>query len=175
MHIIVAAVFAAFVQVNPAPPPQAASPMPAVSAMPATSPAPATSAAPSTAPAQPHMPPQQKSTAVPASFGDVIASLNNMRNEIAKIQAMNGMSADNLQPVNVATLNGANPNALNGAITRNQSDLTRLRSTLNRLTVTTDTRQRITVAQFLSDNKMSTSQIIGAHVVNGKLLLFYQK
>lgn len=163
MHIIVAALLAASVQ---------ATPVPMASAMPAASPAPAAS----TMPMRPATQPNQNMTAAgQPNFGELIASLNNMRSEIAKIQAMNGMSANNLQPVNVAMLNGSNPSALSGAIARNQNDLTRLRNALNRLTVTTDNNQRITVSQFLADNRMSTSQIVGADVRNGKLLLFYQK
>ncbi|HLI95692.1 MAG TPA: hypothetical protein VKT72_06345 [Candidatus Baltobacteraceae bacterium] len=147
MHIIIAAILAAFAQTAP---------MPAASAMPAAAPQTATM------PGQP-------------SFGDVIASLNNMRDEIAKMQAMNGTSANNLQPVNVAQLSGADPSQLNGAISHNQSELATLRNALNRMTITADTNQRITVAQFLSDNKMTTSQIVGVHVANGKLMLFYEK
>jgi hypothetical protein len=166
MHTIVAALVVAFMQTAPAP---------GASAMPATSPAPVTSTAPSTAPMQPASTQQNATTAAQPNFGDLIASLNNMRGEIAKIQAMNGMSVNNVQPVNVAQINGSNPGAINGAIARNQPQLTRLRAALSRLTVTTDSNQRITVAQFLTDNKMSTSEIIGADVRNGKLLLYYQK
>jgi hypothetical protein len=167
MHTVIAALVVAFMQTAPAP---------GASALPASSPAPVGSTAPSAVPMQPPAGTQQNATTtVQPNFGDLIASLNNMRGEIAKIQAMNGMSVNNVQPVNVAQINGSNPGAINGAIARNQSQLTRLRAALSRLTVTTDGNQRITVAQFLADNKMSTSQIIGADVRNGKLLLYYQK
>lgn len=159
MHIIVAALVAAFLTVPPQGTPP--SPMPASSGAPATT----TTATPATQPVAAGQP----------NFGEVISSLNNMRGEIAQVRSMNGMSINNLQPVNVAQVSGANPSALNNAIARNQQQLTQLRSALANLTVTTSSNERITIAQFLSDNKMSTNNIVGADVQNGKLLLFYRK
>lgn len=137
--------------------PAAAQVQPAASAAPA---APQTVSAP--APAQPN-------------FGELMSALDNMRGEIAKVQAMNGSSANNIRPVNVAQLNGSNPATLNSAVTRNQSQLNALRNALSRVTVTTMSNDRITVAQFLADNKISMTQVVGADVNSGTLVLFYQK
>ncbi len=114
-------------------------------------------------------------TAGQPNFGQLISSLNNMRAEIAKVQAMNGGSANNIRPVNVAALSGADPTALNNAVTKNQAQLNSLRSALNRVTVTTSANERISVAQFLADNKINLNQVVGADVNNGMLVLFYQK
>lgn len=171
MHIIVAALVAAFLS---APPPAApASPAPMTTGAPAATmaPAPAVSTAPASAPAPGH----PAAAAGQANFGEVISSLNNMRAKIAQVRSMNGMSVNNVQPVNVAQLNGSNPSALDNAISHNQQQLAQLRTTLASVTVTTDSNQRISIAQFLSDNKMSTANIVGADVQNGKLLLFYRK
>jgi hypothetical protein len=148
MHIF-AAILVSLLQTTPASPP-AATPA-------ATQPAPAAQT-----PAQPN-------------FGELISSLNNMRSEIAKVQAMNGSSVNNIRPVNVAQLNGSDPSALTNAMTRNQAQLNALRNALSRLTVTTSTNQQITVAQFLADNRMSVNNIVGADVNGGTLVLFYQK
>lgn len=109
------------------------------------------------------------------NFGELISSLSNMRAEIAKVQSLNGSSANNIRPVNVAQLNGADPAALNTALTRNQAQLNTLRSALSRVTVTTMTNEHITVAQFLADNRINVSQVVAADVNNGTLVLFYQK
>lgn len=134
---------------------------------PASSPAPAATTMTATA-AQPQ-------AAAQPNFGQLISSLNNMRAEIAKIQSLNGASANTIRPVNVAQLNGADPAALNVALTRKQSQLDTLRSTLSRVTVTTMSNERITVAQFLADNRINVAQVVGADVNNGTLVLFYQK
>lgn len=158
MHMIVIALAALLAQATPMP-----------------------SAAPgaTTAPAAPAAPPAARvvtpSAANQPDFGELISSLNNMRSEISRVQTMNGTSSNNVKPVNVAQLNGSNPAALNSAVTRNQAQLNTLRNTLGRVTITTPTNERITVAQFLADNKMTLTQIVGADVKNGTLVLFYQK
>lgn len=143
-----------------------------VQATPLPSPAPVASTAPAAPTTQQQVQPQ---TGNQANFGELISSLNNMRSEIAKVQSMNGTSANNVKPVNVAQLNGANPSALNNAITHNQAQLSQLRNTLGRVTVTTATNEHITVAQFLTDNRMALTQIVGVDVKNGTMVLFYQK
>lgn len=160
MHMIVAAALAALLA--------QATPQPSA-APPATTPTVPTTTTTKTVPVQ-------AAPAAPgADFGELMSSLNNMRSEIARIQSMNGTSANNIKPVNVAQLNGANPAALNDAITRNQAQLNQLRNTLGRVTITTSSNERITVAQFLADNKMTLTQVVGADVKNGTLVLFYQK
>lgn len=122
----------------------------------------------------PAVAPNTTATAGQPNFGELISSLNNMRAEVARVQALDGASANNIRPVNVAQLNG-DPAALNQAMTRNQSQLAALRNALGRVTVTTPTNERITVAQFLADNKITMSQVVGADVNNGTLVLFFQK
>lgn len=160
MHMIVIALAALLAQATPMPSPA-----------PSANPAPAAPAAP----VQQRTVPQQNVTGAQANFGQLISSLNNMRSEIAKVQAMNGTSANNIKPVNVAQLNGANPAALNNALTQKQNQLNQLRNTLGRVTITTSSNERITVAQFLADNKMTLTQVVGVDVQNGTIMLFYQK
>jgi hypothetical protein len=114
-------------------------------------------------------------TAGQPNFGQVIASLNNVRASVAKVQSMNGGSANNLRPINVAAMSGADPAALSSAITKNQSQLNGLRNALNRTMVTTSTNERISIAQFLADNRIMLNQVVGADMSNGMLLLYYQK
>ena len=113
-------------------------------------------------------------TAGQPNFGELISSLNNLRSEVAKVQALNGASANNIRPVNVAQL-GGDPAALNQALTKNQPQLAALRNALGKVTVTTMSNEHITVAQFLADNRITLSQVVGADVNNGTLVLFYQK
>lgn len=161
MHMIVVALAAFLAQATPMP-----------SAAPGATSAPAAPNAPA-APAQPHT--VTPNAANQPDFGELMSSLNNMRSEIARIQRMNGTSSNNVKPVNVAQLSGSNPATLNSALTRNQPQLSQLRSTLGRVTITTPANEHITVAQFLADNKMTLTQIVGADVKDGTLLLFYQK
>lgn len=160
MHMIVAAALAALLaQTTPQP-----------------SAAPPAGTTPTTPTTTTKTAPVQGAPAAPgADFGELMSSLSNMRSEIARIQAMNGTSANNIKPVNVAQLSGTNTAALNDAITRNQAQLTQLRNTLGKVTITTSSNERITVAQFLADNKMTLGQVVGADVKNGTLVLFYQK
>ncbi|HEY9181443.1 MAG TPA: hypothetical protein VIO32_12040 [Candidatus Baltobacteraceae bacterium] len=129
--------------------------------------------APSPAPSNP-ITSNTTATAGQPNFGELISSLNNARSEVAKVQAFNGSSANNIRPVNVAQLNGDSA-ALTQAMTRNQAQLNALRAALNRVTVTTMTNEHITVAQFLSDNRIGLNQVVGADVNNGTLVLFFQK
>ena len=161
MHMIVIALAALLAQATPLP-----------SAAPAATSGPAAPSAPAAPPAQRMVTP---SAANQPDFGELISSLNNMRSEISRVQTMNGTSSNNIKPVNVAQLSGSNPAALSSAVSRNQGQLNKLRTTLGRVTITTPTNERITVAQFLADNKMTLTQIVGADVKNGTLVLFYQK
>lgn len=129
-------------------------------------------------PPAPHTPPAQPSPATPPAgqpnFGQLISSLNNMQAEIAKVQSMNNTSANSVRPVDVAQLKG-DPAALNSALAKNQGKVTTLRDTLGKVNVTTNSNEHITLAQFLADNKINVSQVVGADVNDGTLVLFYQK
>lgn len=121
------------------------------------------------------VPPNTVGTAGQPNFGQVLSSVNHARSAIAKVQSMNGGSANSLRPINVAALSGADPNALNTAVTKNQGQLNALRNALGRVMVTTSTNERISIAQFLADNRINLNQIVGADTSNGMLMLYYQK
>jgi hypothetical protein len=114
-------------------------------------------------------------TAAQPNFGQVLQSVNNPGSAIAKVQSMNGGSANNLRPVNVAALRGADANALSAAVTKNQGQLGALRGALSRVMVTTADNERISIAQFLADNRITLAQVVGADMNNGMLMLYYQK
>jgi hypothetical protein len=137
--------------------------------------APNTQASPATTNTTQTVPSTTVGTAGQPNFGQVISSLNDIRDEIAKIQSMDGGSANNIRPVNVAALSGADPSALSSAVAKNQAQLNTLRGTLGRVTVMTSTNERITIAQFLADNKIGLNQVVGADMKSGMLMLFYQK
>lgn len=138
-------------------------------------PAPNTQASPATTNTTQTLPATTVGTAGQPNFGQVISSMNNMRDVVSKVQSMNGGSANNIRPVNVAALSGADPSALSTAVTKNQAQVTALRNALGRVTVTTSTNEHITIAQFLTDNKIGVNQVVGADMSNGMLMLFYQK
>lgn len=129
---------------------------------------------PQTTPAQ-RVPANTVSTAAQPNFEQVLATVSNPAGAIAKVQSMNGGSANNLRPINVAALSGADANALSTAVMKNQSQLNALRGALGRVMVTTATNERISIAQFLADNRITLAQVVGADVNNGMLMLYYQK
>jgi hypothetical protein len=141
---------------------------------PQTTPNTSASAAPATTTTK-TVPVNTVGTAGQPNFGQVIASVNNPRSAIAKVRSVNGGSANNLRPINVAAISGADPAALSTAVSKNQGPLNALRNALNRTMVTTTTNERISIAQFLADNRITLSQVVGADMSNGMLLLYYQK
>src|SRR5579862_536434 len=90
--------------------------------------APNTQASPATTNTTQTVPSTTVGTAGQPNFGQVITSLNNMRNVVAQVQSMNGGSANNIRPVNVAALSGADPSALSSAVAKNQGQLNALRN-----------------------------------------------
>lgn len=110
-----------------------------------------------------------------AGFGQLMAALNRSRSEAAAVAALRGLRTNDVHIVKVQSMPDADANALSAAVTKNASQLNALRSALGRvpLTATTD-NHTLTLAEFLSDNRMSISQVVAADVSNGTLTVFIQ-
>jgi hypothetical protein len=75
---------------------------------------------------------QAAQTAGQATFGNLIAALNNITVQIDRLNALNDLTIGDVNVVNVEdVLNGNNVEALNNALNRNDVDITVLRDFLN--------------------------------------------
>lgn len=111
-----------------------------------------------------------------ANYQALLSALSSTRSQIAQLRAMNNLTTNNVHIVKVQTLTTPDNNAaLNQALSRNQGQLAALRQTLaaTRVTATTDNSQ-ITLAQFLTDNKMAVNQVVAVDVAAGNVTLFVQ-
>jgi hypothetical protein len=67
-----------------------------------------------------------------ATFGNLIAALNNLNVQIQELNVLSNLTADEITIVNVENvLSGNNINALNNALNRNDVDVNVLRNVLN--------------------------------------------
>ena len=110
-----------------------------------------------------------------ASFGQLIAALNRSRSEAVAVAGLRGLRTNDVHIVKVQSMADADTATLSAAMTKNASQLSALRNALSRLTLTATTDNHIlTLAQFLSDNRMSIGQVVAADASNGTLTLFIQ-
>jgi hypothetical protein len=112
-------------------------------------------------------------TPVP-SYAAVLNAVPQNRAQIAQIMALNAPVTNDLRIVNVdgviASDNGA---SLESALERNRAQLDALHRALGARTVTATTdNSRITVAQFLADNRIAISRVVGAQA-QGRTLFLY--
>jgi hypothetical protein len=111
-----------------------------------------------------------------ANYGQLVAALNRTHGVIAQLRAMNTLTTNNLHIVKVQTIvTPDNMAAFNAAVARNQTQLAALRQQLasTRVTATTD-NSTITLAQFLTDNKIAPSQVVAVDVNAAGVTLFVQ-
>lgn len=102
-----------------------------------------------------------------ATFGNLIAALNNLAVEINQLEALNGLTVQDVQVVNISDLlKGNNVEALNNALNRNNVEVARLTNVLNSNTVLTD---------FLRNNNIAVSRVVAIDVLSGgDVMLFVQ-
>lgn len=94
-----------------------------------------------------------------ATFGNLIAALNNIAVEINELEALNGLTVKDVQVVNISDLlKGNNVEALNNALNRNNVEVARLTNVLNNNTVLTD---------FLKNNNIAVSRVVAIDVLSG--------
>jgi hypothetical protein len=110
-----------------------------------------------------------------ASFSQLMSALNRSRSEAVAVAALRGLRTNDVHIVKVQSMPDADTAALTAAMTKNAAQLTALRNALARipLTATTDSHT-LTLAEFLSDNRMSINQVVAADASNGSLTVFVQ-
>lgn len=110
------------------------------------------------------------------NYGQLIAALNRTPAVTAQIRGMANLTTNNIRIVKVqSVVTPADSGQLNAAVAQNRSKLAALRRALSSMKVTATTDNSvITVAQFLSDNKMTVNSVVAADVNAGNLVLFVQ-
>lgn len=110
------------------------------------------------------------------TYGELISALGRTPAVTAQIRTLANMTTNNIRIAKVQSLvTPANSAQVSTAIARNQSQLAALRRALTSMKVTATTDNSvITVAQFLSDNKMNVNNVVAADVNTGSLVLFVQ-
>jgi TolA-binding protein len=111
-----------------------------------------------------------------ANYAQLLAALNRSRGAVAQLRAMNNLTTNNLHIVKVQTIvTPDNMAEFNATLARNQTQLAALRQQLaaTRVVATTD-NSTITLAQFLTDNKIAPSQVVAVDVGASDVTIFIQ-
>lgn len=110
------------------------------------------------------------------TYGELISALGRTPAVTAQIRTLANLTTNNIRIVKVQSIvPPANSGQLNTALARSQPGLAALHRALSSMKVTATTDNSvITVAQFLSDNKMNVTNVIAADVNAGSLMLFVQ-
>ena len=94
-----------------------------------------------------------------ATFGNLIAALNNISVEIGELNALNNLTVQDVKIVYVRDLlNGNNVQALNNALNRNNVQILNLTNTLNNNTV---------LQNVLNNNNIAINRVIAIDVLSG--------
>ena len=129
---------------------------------------------------------QQKETskgevATTPSFGTLISAINSASAHNDKLKAMTELTADHVQLVNVEDLlKGQNVEALNNALTKNEADITTLRTTIesNKTITSLLTTGPTTTATTATTaaTPLTAADVIATDVgADGKVIVYYWK
>ena len=99
-----------------------------------------------------------------ATFGNLIAALNNIN---AQIRALENVDIDEVRVVNVQNvLNKNNVNAFNNALNRNNVEILNLRNVLNNNEI---------IKNALNNNNVAIDRVVAISVLSGgDIIVFYQ-
>jgi len=102
-----------------------------------------------------------------ATLGNLIAALNNIAVQINNLEALNNLTVEDVQVVNVQNvLNNNNVEAFNNALNRNNVEIITLRDTLNNNEI---------IQNVLNNNDVEIGQVVAVNVLSGgDVIVFYQ-
>ena len=107
----------------------------------------------------------QQQTTRQATVGNLIAALNNIRASIQDVQALNNLTINDVQVVNVDNvLNNNNVEAFNNALNRNKTDINVLRNFLNN-SVNNNTVE--VIKQALNNTNVVVTDVVAIDVLSG--------
>ena len=101
------------------------------------------------------------------TVGNLIAALNNIAVQITNLNALNDLTVEDVQVVNVEdVLNGNNVEAFNNALNRNNVEIIELRNTLNNNEI---------VKNVLNNNNVAIGEVVAIDVLSGgDVIVFFQ-
>ena len=99
--------------------------------------------------------------------GTLIAALNNIAVQINNLKALNNLTVEDVQVVNVKdVLNGNNVEAFNNALNRNNVEILTLQNTLNNNEI---------IKNVLNNNNVEIGQVVAIDVLSGgDVIVFFQ-
>jgi len=102
-----------------------------------------------------------------ATLGNLIAALNNIAVQINNLEALNNLTVEDVQVVNVQNvLNNNNVEAFNNALNRNNVEIITLRDTLNNNEI---------IKNVLNNNNVEIGQVVAIDVLSGgDVIVFFQ-
>lgn len=105
-----------------------------------------------------------------ATFGNLIAALNNISVEIDELEALNDLNIEDVQVVNVEdVLRGANIEALNNALNNNEVEIIELENVLNNNEVIKNALNNLDVDVAVGD-------VVAVDVLSGgDVIVYYQQ
>ena len=111
------------------------------------------------------------------NFGSLISAINASSTHTDKIKGMTDLSASNVQLVNVEDLlKGNDVNALNNALTKNQSSIDSLRTTLGANTTINGLITSTASSMATDAPKLTANDVVAADVTDdGHVVLYYWK
>lgn len=101
------------------------------------------------------------------TVGNLIAALNNIAVQINNLEALNDLTVQDVQVVNVNdVLNNNNVEAFNNALNRNNVEIITLRNTLNNNEI---------IKNVLNNNNVEIGQVVAIDVLSGgDVIVFYR-
>jgi hypothetical protein len=99
-----------------------------------------------------------------ATFGNLIAALNNVSAQIQQVQALNNVNAVDVVDVNNVA-SGNNVQVLNNALNNNNVNIVRLRNVLNNNEV---------IKRALNNNNIAISDVVAIDVLSGGNIVVYR-
>lgn len=99
--------------------------------------------------------------------GTLIAALNNIAVQISNLEALNDLTVEDVQVVNVEdVLNGNNVEALNNALNRNNVEILTLQNTLNNNEI---------IKNVLNNNNVDIGQVVAIEVLSGGDVIVFSR
>lgn len=111
--------------------------------------------------------PAMAQKAVQNTAGNLIAALNNISVQITRLEALNDLTVQDVQVVNVEdVLNDNNVEAFNNALNRNNVEIVTLRDVLNNNEI---------IKNVLNNNNVEIGQVVAIDVLSGgDVVVFYK-
>lgn len=102
-----------------------------------------------------------------ATFGNLVAALNNISAQIDNLEALNDLTVEDVRVVSADNLlRGANVEALNNALNRNNVEVLRLRDVLNDNEI---------IKNALNNNNVAVNDVVAIDVLSGgEVVVFTQ-